>query len=143
MLAKQTNSDWITRSTKHSSISYDSLSNLNLAYLLYTNKRKDNKNNFEYSNYTLDNNLLALNNPTNVLKLDIYNLIVFATNGWHGLVPNNRKFYWKSIENFFEPINYDSNANIELRPVLSMEALIAVSTASEPEEERVVRDFPP
>jgi len=114
MLAKQTNSNWITRSKKHSVISYNSLSNLNLAYLLYTNKYRDGKNNFDYSNYTLDNNLLALNNPRNVLKLDIYNLILFATNGWHGLGPNNRKFYWNSIENFFEPINYDSNANIEL-----------------------------
>ena len=44
--------------------------------------------------------------------LDIYNLIVYATNGWHGLIPNNRKFYWNSIENFFEPINYDSDAYI-------------------------------
>ena len=114
MLAKQTNSDWITKSKKHSNISYNSLSNLNLAYLLYSNKYKDSKNNFDYTNYTLDNNLLALNNPINVLKLDIYNLIIFATNGWHGLVPNNRKFYWNSIENFFEPINYDSNADIEL-----------------------------
>ena len=116
MLAKQTNSNWITRSENHSVISYNSLSNLNLTYLLYTNKYKDIKNNFSYSNYTLDNNLLALNDPKNILRLDIYNLIIFATNGWHGLVPNNRKFYWNSIENFFEPINYDSNANIEDEP---------------------------
>ena len=84
MLAKQTNSEWINKSKKHSVISYNSLSNLNLAYLLYTNKYKDSKNNFAYYNYTLDNNLLALNNPSNVLKLDIYNLIIFATNSWHG-----------------------------------------------------------
>ena len=114
MLAKQTNSSWTTRSKEHSQISYNSLSNLNLAYLLYSNKYKDDKNNFYYSNYTLDNSLLALYNPRNTLKLDIYNLIIFSTNGWHGLVPNNRKFYWNSIENYFEPINYDSNANINL-----------------------------
>ena len=114
MLSKQTNSNWAFRSEKHSLISYNSLSNLNLAYLLYSNKYKDKKNDFDYSNYTLDNNILALNNPKNILKLDIYNLIIFSTNGWHGMVPNNRKFYWNSIENFFEPINYDSNANIEL-----------------------------
>ena len=35
-----------------------------------------------------------------------------ATNSTHGLAANNRKFYWNSIENYFEPINYDSNANI-------------------------------
>ena len=44
----------------------------------------------------------------------IYNLLVLAANGWHGLTPNNRKFYWNSKENFFEPINSDTNANIEL-----------------------------
>ena len=113
MLAKQTNANWILKSKQHSKISYDSLSNLNLAYLLYVNKYKDNKNNFTYYNYNLDNNLLALNNPQNILKLDVYNLIIFSANGWHGLVPNNRKFYWNSIENYFEPINYDSNSSIE------------------------------
>ena len=76
MLAKQTNANWILKSKQHSKISYNSLSNLNLAYLLYVNKYKDDKNNFTYYNYNLDNNLLALNNPENVLKLDLYNLLV-------------------------------------------------------------------
>ena len=114
MLARQINSEWIFKNKKHSDISYNSLSNLNLAYLLYNNKYRDGKNDFWYSNYILDNNLLALNNSKNVLKLDIYNLIVFSANGTHGLGSNNRKFYWNSSENFFEPINSDTNANIEL-----------------------------
>ena len=113
MLAKQTNSNWMIKGKIHSEISLNALSNLNLIYLLYSNKYKDEKNNFFYSSYTLDNNLLAFNDPKKVLILDIYNLLVFATNGWHGLVPNNRKFYWNSIENFFEPINYDSDAYID------------------------------
>jgi hypothetical protein len=29
------------------------------------------------------------------------------------LAIGNRKFYWNSIENYFEPINYDSNVNID------------------------------
>ena len=116
MFAKQTNSKWINRSIKHSQITHDSLSNLNLAYLLYSNRYKDEKNNFDYRNYNLDNNLLGLGNDDNILKLDIYNLIVYSANGWHGLTPNNRKFYWNSIENYFEPINYDSNANINSEP---------------------------
>ena len=44
--------------------------------------------------------------------------MAFATNGWHGLGPNNRKFYWNSEENFFEPINSDTNANIELETTI-------------------------
>ena len=52
MFAKQTNSSWISRSARHSSISYDSLSNLNLAYLLYSNRYKssfDKSEQFEVS----------------------------------------------------------------------------------------------
>ncbi len=113
MLAKQTNSNWMIKGGMHSKISLNALSNLNLVYLLYSNKYKDEKNNFFYSSYTLDNNLLALNDPKKILILDAYNLLIFSTNGWHGLVPNNRKFYWNSIENFFEPINYDSDAYID------------------------------
>lgn len=115
MLARQINSEWIFKDEKNPNISYNSLSNLNRIYLLYNNRYKDDKNNFDYSKYNLNNNLLGLNNPKKILKLDIYNLIVFATNGWHGLVPNNRKFYWNEDENFFEPINSDTNANIEAK----------------------------
>ena len=114
MVAKQTNANWIMKGEKHAAISYNSLSNLNNAYLLYSNRFKDEKNNFYFGHYGLDNNLIGLGNSDNILKLDIYNLIVLATNGWHGLSPINRKFYWNSIENFFEPINYDSDFNIAL-----------------------------
>ena len=116
MFTKQTNSRWINKGKNHSIISYNSLSNLNLAYLLYTNKYKDDQNNFIYYNYNLDNNFLGLNDPDKILRLDTYNLLIYSANGWHGLTPNNRKFYWNSIENFFEPINYDSNANIDADP---------------------------
>ena len=112
--ARQINTNWIMRSKKHAIISYNSLSNLNNAYLLYSNRYKDEKNNFLYTLYGLDNNLIGMGNSDNILKLDIYNLIVLAANGWHSLTPTNRKFYWNSIENFFEPINYDSNYNIDL-----------------------------
>ena len=36
-----------------------------------------------------------------------------STNSQHGLTPNNRKFYWNSLENYFEPITYDSNPFID------------------------------
>ena len=118
MFAKQINTNWILRSDKHATISYNSLSNLNSAYLLYLNRYKDEKNNFYYAHYGLSNNLMALGNSDNILKLDIYNVIILSTNGWHGLIPANRKFYWNSIENYFEPITYDSNFNIELETTI-------------------------
>ena len=45
--------------------------------------------------------------------LNSMNIIFYASNKQHPWTScNNRKFYWNSIENYFEPINYDSNANI-------------------------------
>jgi len=118
VFTKQTNTNWIMKSEKHAVMSYNSLSNLNIAYLLYLNRYKDEKNNFYFPYYGLDNNLIGLGDADNILKLDIYNLIVLAANGRHGLIPLNRKFYWNSIENYFEPINYDSNFNIELETTI-------------------------
>ena len=109
MLAKQSNPEIIFKSEENEIISYDALSKLNLIYLYYSNRFQDEKNNFNYFDYDLDNNLLGLFISKNILKLDVYNLLMQATNSHHSLSVSNRKFYWNSIENFFEPINYDSN----------------------------------
>ena len=37
-----------------------------------------------------------------------------ATNSQHALSVSNRKFYWNSIENYFEPISYDLNTHFSL-----------------------------
>jgi len=113
MLAKQTNANIILRNENYKNMSFNSSTNLNLIYLYYSNKFQDKKNNFHYFDYDLDNTLLGFFDSKNILKLDIYNLLIQATNSQHGLSPNNRKFYWNSIENYFEPINYDSNVHIE------------------------------
>jgi len=116
-LAKQTNTKWNSKTNNHSRISLHSLTLLNRAFLLYSNQFKNSKNNFHYFNYNLDNKLLGVNEPKHILKLDIFNLIVFASNGWHGMVPHNRKFYWNSLENYFEPIYYDGNVNLDQEPL--------------------------
>lgn len=118
-LAKQTNSNWNNKGEQFSLISHQAISNLNLAYLLYINGYQDKKNKSHYNTYGLNNELLAFNNPNNILKLEIYNLLMFSANGSHGLGPYNRKFYWNSIENYFEPINYDSDFNIDNEPWFS------------------------
>ena len=38
---------------------------------------------------------------------------MLSTNSQHALSVNNRKFYWNSIDNYFEPINYDANPAID------------------------------
>ena len=112
MLAKQLNPEIIFKSENHKIMSYNALTNLNLIYLYFSNKFQDQKNNFEHFDYDLDNNLLGFFNLEHIVKLDIYNLLMQATNSQHALAVANRKFYWNSIENYFEPIVYDTNIDI-------------------------------
>ena len=113
MLAKQTNARIVNKSESHKNMSYNALTNLNLIYLYFANRFQDDKNDFFFFDYDLDNNLLGFFNPKKVLKLDVYNLLLQSTNSQHGLGPNGRKFYWNLLENYFEPINYDSNPFID------------------------------
>jgi len=112
MLSKQVNTNILDKSDGYKSMSLKAVNNLNLIYLYFSNRFNDELNNFNYFDYDLDNNLLGLFDEKKVSKLNEYNILMQATNSTHGLAANNRKFYWNPIENYFEPINYDSNANI-------------------------------
>ena len=65
-------------------MSFNSSTNLNLIYLYYSNKFQDGTNNFNYFDYDLDNTLLAMFEPKNILKSDAYNLLIQSTNSQHG-----------------------------------------------------------
>ena len=114
MLSKLTNANFINRGEMHKTMSLDALNNLNLVYLYWSNRFQDEKNNFFFFDYDLDNVLLSLFDKEKTAKLDIYNLLLQATNSHHALSATNRKFYWNSIEKYFEPILYDANTNINL-----------------------------
>ena len=112
-LSKQTNSSWSIKDPKFTEISLDALQKLNFVYLVYLNSYKDKKNDYFFLDYYLDNNLLAQNNSLNLNKLNTYNNLILAANGGHGLYVHNRKFYWNSVENYFEPIYYDGEFNLK------------------------------
>jgi len=112
-LARQTNSQWSLRGAPYQNISFEALTQLNLFYLITKNVYGDPKNSHVIYNINLDNNLLAPKNPIQVSKLNTYNAILFAANGYQGLVPGNRKFYWNSINKYFEPIYYDGKLAID------------------------------
>ena len=114
MLAKLTNSNLINKGKIHKEISIEAVNNLNLIYRYWSNRFQDEKNNFYFFDYDLDNRLLSLFDPKKIIKLDVYNFFLQSTNSHHGLSAPNRKFYWNSIENYFEPILYDANPNIDL-----------------------------
>ena len=111
MLTKATNAKIINKSHQHKDIFLNAINNLNLIYLYWSNRFQD-KNNY-FFDYDLDNTLLALFNKKNTIKLNVYNLLMQSTNSQHALSASNRKFYWNSIENFYEPINYDANPEID------------------------------
>ncbi|MDC1049481.1 hypothetical protein OAQ73_01650 [Candidatus Pelagibacter sp.] len=104
--ARQSNSKWSLKSPMHREISLRALSYLNLVYINFSNNFSQN------SNYNFDNTLLGKQNKKNIIKLDKFNLILRATNASHGLLSNNRKFYWNKLENYFEPIYYDGDTTI-------------------------------
>ena len=113
MLAKSTNSRVVNKGEIQKEIYLKSLNNLNLIYLYWANRFQDEKNNYFFFDYDLDNELLGLFNKDNIIKLDIYNILMQATNSQHALGPDARKFYWNSFENYYEPINYDANPGID------------------------------
>jgi len=112
-LPRQTNAKWATKSLQHENISLHALTKLSKFYLLNKYKYNGANHSLPGIHLSLDNNLLAPNNPNQILKLDIWNVIIFAANGHHGLGPHNRKFYWNSINNYFEPVYYDGDLNID------------------------------
>ena len=113
MLSKLTNANLINKGDVHQTISIDAINKLNLIYLYWSNRFQDEKNNFYFFDYDLDNTLLSLFDEDNMIKLEIYNLFMQSTNSHHALSASNRKFYWNSIENYFEPIVYDANPDID------------------------------
>lgn len=111
-LSKQTNVNWAIKSDKHLDISEKALTLLNEIYLKYIN---DYQYNFiyNYSHFHLDNYLLSNNNKDQVVEWDIFQAISLSISRGHGLAGHNRKFYWNSIKQYFEPIYYDGNVYLD------------------------------
>ena len=97
----------------HKEIFLKTINNLNLIYLYWANRFQDDKNNYFFFDYDLDNELLGFFDKSNIIRLEKYNLLMQATNSQHALGPDARKFYWNAVENLFEPINYDANPEID------------------------------
>ncbi len=112
-LAKQTNSSWAIKNGKFTSSSFNSLDRLNKIYLAYLYNFSFDDEIYSILNYNMNNSLLAQNSKEKELKLNIFNNLILAANGHHMLYGNNRKFYWNSFENYFDPIYYDGNLVID------------------------------
>ena len=112
-LAKVTNSKWAVKNDFFKKNTFLALNKLNFAYLVYINSFQDEVNKYSFLDYNLDNNILSQGSKRNLDKLNIFNNLILAANGNHALYVHNRKFYWNSEENYFEPIYYDGEFNLE------------------------------
>ncbi len=112
-LTRQTNAKWALKSSQHENISHEAITLFNLFYLKSRSSENSNGTFKDYNLNILNSNLLVPNNPQQVLSMDVYNAIIFSVNGSHSLAQRNKKIYWNSINNFFEPIYYDGDLNID------------------------------
>ncbi len=104
-LSRLINSKWFLGGKSSQSITLKALSNLQEAYLKYA------------SELTTNPLLEFYINPNN-LEIDTftdYSFLLISMNGLHGLRPHNRKYYFNSFINKFEPIYYDGNFYINYK----------------------------
>lgn len=112
LLAKQTNPNWAIKDMQFQNISHLALTKLNGIYLNVIDQRQYNGL-YNFTHFNFDNNSLAMGNQNQILEWDVYYAVMFSTSYGHGMSSHNRKFYWNSLENFFEPIFYDGNFRID------------------------------
>ena len=112
-LAKQTNVSWAKKGEVYNEISNSSLTKINKFFLSSNVSKQINDIKINFPVINLDAKILGNSNKGQEKIINKFNLMMFASSGLHGLVNNNRKFYWNSIKDFFEPIYYDGDLNIE------------------------------
>ena len=94
-LAKMVNNKWFLKGDISQKISLSAFSKLQLSYLNYASN--------------VDKNLYSIIDPNknnNEIFPNFY-FTMLAMNGFHGLRPHNRKYYYNSFLSDFEPIYYD------------------------------------
>ena len=95
-LSKLLNKNWFNKGNMHQLITLKSFQRLQNAYLeSYT---IENKNKFK---------TLIFPNSKKTQTFNNYHLLLESMNGWHGLRPHNRKYYYNLFTQNFEPIYYD------------------------------------
>ena len=99
-LSKMTNMQWANSSYESASISLSAFSKLQNIYMDFAETGLEN-------NYALDWKSLSNGNDLLISKWAKYEILLFAAQASHGLIPHNRKFYFNSFYSAFEPIYYD------------------------------------
>jgi hypothetical protein len=109
-LARIDNGKLLKKSNEHLLLGLETYSIIQNVYLDYINNSysKSLKKEGVFLNFSM-----LSKSSVNLKKIWImYESIMIAANGAHGLRPHNRKFFWNSLEFGFEPIYYDGTVNL-------------------------------
>ena len=99
-LSRLINNNWFIKGKSSQFITLKAYSELQDAYLDYSN------------NYIQTSYYLKPNKITND-KFTDFNFLMLALNGTHALRPHNRKYYFNSFTEQFEPIYYDGDVKMD------------------------------
>ena len=100
VLSRLTNSNWFKKNSGTQNVTLTSYSKLQKQYLDYS------------QNIIPRNKMLIFPNKQKSLIFEDYLFILLVMNGKHGLRPHNRKYYYNSFLDEFEPIYYDGDLSL-------------------------------
>ena len=101
-LGKMSNQRWAEASSIATNISLNAFSLIQSAYLHFSNTA-DNT-------YALDWSILSNNNEALLTRWAAYEMLLFATQASHALIPHNRKFYFNTFYSGLEPVYWDGHS---------------------------------
>ncbi|MDA9274238.1 hypothetical protein N9Q01_02030 [Gammaproteobacteria bacterium] len=99
-LSKLTNKKWAENNFHSSNIAFSSFSLLQMAYIDYVNT-------LPLNSYSMNWSLLSGGNNKLISKWAQYEILLFAAQASHALLPHNRKYYFNSFYKGFEPVYWD------------------------------------
>jgi len=97
-LSRLVNNSWASKGVTSTKISLNAFLELQKVYL-------------KYANDMYEKNSIGSNDYLNA-RFDEYSVLLFAMNGSHALTPHNRKYYFNSLNDAFEPIYYDGDLQL-------------------------------
>jgi len=112
-LSRVVNEKWFLKGENSAKITLDAFRKLQIAYLEYAQNIKDMKY------------ILIKPNFKSTELFAKYFFSLAALNGNHALVSHNRKFYYNSFTEKFEPIYYDGNLSLQKKITIESDTILA------------------
>ena len=111
-LTRLENKNWFLKGSSSESITLRAYNALQFAYIHRANNQIKNKAemiSLEHMEAYIDPNSMLTPITNENLSFPKFHFLMQALSAEHGLVPHNRKFYFNTFENQFEPIYYDGD----------------------------------